>query len=256
MTLAPHTWTFVGANIRCPRGPTAGENCHRLQRAPSSACSRRKICPEGSRSMRWYASVAGWTKNYDEKRTNSRPPSGSRKMRSQTRVKTMARGHTKETKRVIRTKKSRSVTLNQAMTMVNRASILRLKCCAERCLHSLEQQQPGWIARKRRELLSMRKNRKNSQRTRIALRALRVRGSRRQRSEIGGVPQCAAYMKLFLEIDELLRERSACTASGFAFFRKLSFMGNPVRKKGMLRRAGRHIRVVPPSRQKLWRLWK
>ena len=29
-------------------------------------------------------------------------------------------------------------TLNQAMTMPNRASIVRLKCCAERCLHSLE----------------------------------------------------------------------------------------------------------------------
>jgi hypothetical protein len=58
-----------------------------------------------------------------------------------------------------------TLTLNQAMTMANRASIVRLKCCAERCLHSLEQQQPGWIARKRRELLSMRKNRKKSQRS-------------------------------------------------------------------------------------------
>ena len=36
--------------------------------------------------------------------------------------------------------KKNTVTLNQAMTMANRASIVRLKCCAERCLHSLEQQ--------------------------------------------------------------------------------------------------------------------
>lgn len=121
-------------------------------------------------------------------------------------------------------------TLDGAMDMATSASVVHLKCCTARCLHALDKQRPGWIARKRRELQGLLKSRAKAPHVRRVLRALQGGGSRMERGTVGGVPHCAAYMQIFLEVEEVLRDRGACTASRFAFVSKKFFYGNPCKR--------------------------
>ena len=94
----------------------------------------------------------------------------------------------------------------------------RYKCCAKRCLHNLECDEPGWIEKKKTELRNIKRRNERDRSTRMALRVNR-RG-RVQKGKRGKPPHPVVYSAVFNQIDELLSARSACQNSRFEFVTK------------------------------------
>ena len=80
-------------------------------------------------------------------------------------------------------------TMGRVLRMTRSAPNVAYKCCSKRCLHALEIQRPGWIARQRDKLRTLTQKRKASVRVRIALRVLNGPRSREGFQRKGGVPR-------------------------------------------------------------------
>ena len=109
------------------------------------------------------------------------------------------------------------LTLERAFKMSGSAPNVVYKCCSKRCLHALEIQRPGWIAQQRGKLRALTQNRKANDRVRMALRVLNGSVSRGRLKRKGGVQHSFAYVQAFIEIDAVLLEKNACTASRLQF---------------------------------------
>ena len=123
-------------------------------------------------------------------------------------------------------------TLGRALQMSTSAPTVAHKCCAKRCLHAMEIQQPGWIAQQRGKLRKLVPKRKASRRVRLALSVVNGNGPRgrcRQEKNGGrGVPHCAAYVQAFMEIDKALSEKNACASSRLHFVSANFLYGRPL----------------------------
>jgi len=121
-------------------------------------------------------------------------------------------------------------TLGRALKMTGSAPNVVYKCCSKRCLHALEIQRPGWITRQRDKLRNLTQNRKATDRVRMALGVLNGSGVRGRFCRRGGVPHSASYLRAFMEIDAVLSEKNACTASRLKFVSGKFLYGKPLKE--------------------------
>ena len=131
-------------------------------------------------------------------------------------------------------------TMGRVLRMTRSAPNVAYKCYSKRCLHALEIQRPGWIARQRDKLRTLTQKRKASVRVRMALRVLNGPRSREGFQRKGGAPHCDAYVRAFMEIDAVLSEKKACTASRLQFVSTNFLYGKPLKDARAAAARGAH----------------
>ena len=130
--------------------------------------------------------------------------------------------------------------MGRVLKMTGSAPNVAYKCCSKRCLHALEIQRPGWIARQRDKLRTLTQKRKASVRVRMALRVLNGPRSREGFQRKGGAPHCDAYVRAFMEIDAVLSEKKACMASRLQFVSTNFLYGKPLKDARAAAARGAH----------------
>ena len=149
------------------------------------------------------------------------------------------------------------LTLGRALKVTGGALNVVYKCSSKRCLHALEIQRPGWITRQRDKLRILSQNRKATDRMCMALGVLNGSESRRRFKRKGGVSHSASYLRAFMEIDTVLSEKNACTASRLQFVSGKFLYGRPLKEaRNIFDGLGRRmLALARPIERLLWRLY-